>query len=94
MRRSASVFDPLPPRSRERHAMMSRTHKDQIQQSQPRHPNAPFWKYWWWLNHGRKRSSAKYRRLDNRRTRARARDLLVNEQEPFPRFRDIKYLYW
>lgn len=73
---------------------MARTHKDQISQSYDRNRHAPYWKYGWAYRHGRKRSAASLRRLRNRRTRARARDAIVNEQEPCPERRDMKYVYW
>lgn len=75
--------------------MMSRTTKDQIRQSHDRHGNAPYWVFRWWLRHGSKRHSAQIRRLENRRRRARARDLLVNEQEPWlEKNGRLAYLYW
>lgn len=73
---------------------MARTYKDQVSQSYDRHRHAPYWKYGWVYRHGRKRDAAKLRRLRNRRTRARARDALVNEQEPWPEHRDMKYIFW
>jgi hypothetical protein len=73
---------------------MARTHKDAVRQNSDLHADAPYWKYGWAYRHGRKRDAAKLRRLRNRRTRARARDALVNEQEPWPEHRDMKYIFW
>lgn len=74
--------------------MMSRTHKDDVRHSHHRHPDAPYWAFGWCYRHGNKRSSAAIRRLHNRSRRARARDQLVNEQEPMPEFNGLSWIYW
>lgn len=82
---------------------MSRTYKDEIQQSYSRHPYAPYWKYsrWAWHTAGRK-SKMGLRSIHNRIRRARVKAALqcgLDDEgelvrEP-PRFRkNIAWVYW
>lgn len=73
---------------------MSRTHKDAVQQNYERHKNDPYWKYYRWLRHGRKRSAAKIRRAFGRLDRHRAKEALRLEKDA-PRVRRyMKWIYW
>ena len=73
---------------------MARTLKDAVRQLPDLHADAPYWKYRYCDWHGNKRSSAKIRRLRNRQRRARARHLMVNEQEPWRERNDLGWIYW
>jgi len=69
---------------------MSRTFKDQISQSYDRHPDAPYWKYRWWLRHGN--SATRY--THNRRRRRRAKDALRLGTEIDKEVRDLPWIWW
>ena len=74
---------------------MSRTWKDDIRHSHKRHPDAPFWKYRWWLKHGRNNKfSAETRRTHNRIFRSRVRQALQNDHEMPKWVRDLAWEYW
>jgi hypothetical protein len=72
---------------------VSRTYKDDIRQSRKRHPDAPFWKYRWWLKHGSQRSSAATRRFYNPIDRTKAKQALHHGRE-VPRKADLHWIYW
>lgn len=81
---------------------MSRTFKDQIQQSCARHQDAPYWKYQWWSAHtAGRRGKRKLRPLQNRIQRAREKAALQRGlceddlvQDPPPPRRNIAWIYW
>lgn len=69
---------------------MSRTYKDEIQNSHDRHPDAPYWKYRWWLKHG----DSDTRRRHNRRRRAQAKNALHHGKEMPKEVRDLPWIWW
>jgi len=69
---------------------MSRTHKDQVRSSYRRHPDAPYWKYRWWLKHG----DAETRRLHNRSFRRKAKQVIHHGKEPPKWVRDLPWIWW
>lgn len=73
---------------------MSRTWKDDVRQSRDRHPDAPYWRFGWWLNHGSKRWSGRLRRVFNRIRRAQHRAAVLAGRDPEPNRRDLSWLYW
>lgn len=69
---------------------MSRTHKDQIQQSHERHPDAPWWRYRLWLKHGPK----SIRRMHNKLRRLKAKEALRDGHEPPRERRYLSWIWW
>lgn len=69
---------------------MSRTYKDEIQQSWQHHPDAPYWKYQWWLKHGNSATRRDYNRRDRRRNKLRVRA----GKDPIPWRRYLPWIWW
>ncbi len=69
---------------------MSRTWKDQIQQSFKRHPDAPYWKYNWWLYHGDSHTRRRYNRIRRRR----AKHALHEGRDPVKEVKYMPCVWW